>query len=350
MSLSVCILPGDGIGPEVTASAVRVLQQVCENAGTSLETASQPFGGAAIDTTGEPLPPATLEACKAADGVLLGAVGGPQYDAAARAGAPRPEQGLLALRQEMGLFANLRPSRLFPTLEGASPLREKIVRGTDILVVRELTGGLYFGDRREGDEEALDTLPYSRAEIERVAWTAFEAARGRRGKLCSVDKANVLASSRLWRKVIDDVSADFPEVEVKHVLVDAMAMHLVTRPSSFDVVVTENLFGDILSDELSAVVGSIGLAPSASLGAPDTPGVFEPIHGSAPDIAGTGKANPIGTILSAAMLLRFAAGMEDAAKSIEDAVETVLREGLRPFDLGGTAGTEDVTAAILKAL
>ena len=348
MTYTITVLPGDGIGPEVTAAAETVLAAVAKRFDLDIATKSMPFGGAGIDETGEPLPGDTRAACLASDAVLLGAVGGPKYDAAAREGAPRPEQGLLALRKAMNLFANLRPSRLFPGLEGASPLRPELIAGTDILVVRELTGGLYFGDRQEGSSFAQDTLPYSREEVERLVRAGFEAARLRGKKLTSVDKSNVLATSRLWRTVVDDLSAEYTDIEVEHVLVDAMAMHLVTKPSSFDVVVTENLFGDILSDELSSIVGSIGLAPSASLGTPGTPGLYEPIHGSAPDIAGQGVANPLGTILSTAMLLRYSLGQEDAAVCIEDAVEAVLDAGLRSKDLGGDAGTEEVTRAVLE--
>ncbi|GGY36409.1 3-isopropylmalate dehydrogenase [Parvularcula lutaonensis] len=348
--MKVVILPGDGIGPEVCETAVTVLRAACASSNIALDTEEHAFGGAAIDQYGDPLPPATLEACLGADAVLLGAVGGPRYDEAAKKGAPRPEAGLLALRREMGLFANLRPSRLFEGLEEASPLRKSVVADTDILVVRELTGGLYFGEREEGSDRALDRLPYSREEVERVARTAFEAARGRKGLLTSVDKANVLATSRLWRGVVEDVHKSYPDVRLEHVLVDAMAMHLVTHPSRFDVVVTENLFGDILSDELSAVVGSIGLAPSASLGEAGKPGLYEPIHGSAPDIAGLGIANPIGAILSAAMLLRHSAGEETAAASIEAAVAWCLADGLRTHDLGGSASTKDALDAVLSAL
>ncbi|WP_031549890.1 3-isopropylmalate dehydrogenase [Parvularcula oceani] len=350
MSLHVTVLPGDGIGPEVTDAALRVLAAVCEAENIGLRTETRHFGGAAIDATGEPLPEETKEACLSADAVLLGAVGGPKWDEAAKSGAPRPEKGLLGIRSAMGLFANLRPSRLFAGLENASPLRPERVAGTDILVVRELTGGVYFGAKEEGTDRATDLMPYSREEVERVARVAFEAAKGRRGRLTSVDKANVLATSRLWRSVIEDLSGDYPEVTVDHVLVDAMAMHLVTHPADFDVVVTENLFGDILSDELSAVVGSIGLAASASLGEPGRPGLYEPIHGSAPDIAGRGIANPAGSILSVALLLRHSAGQEAAASHIERAVSAVLEQGLRTADLGGSASTEAFTEAVLEAL
>ena len=350
MSLSVTVLPGDGVGPEVTDVAVRVLSAACRAEGIDLDTQVRDFGGAAIDAHGAPLPDSTREACLASDAVLLGAVGGPKWDAAAKSGGPRPETGLLALRSAMGLYANLRPSRLFPGLTGASPLRGDIVEGTDILIVRELTGGVYFGDHTEGTDRASDLMPYSRAEVARVALVAIQAARGRSGRVTSVDKANVLATSRLWRTVVDDLAADAPDVAIEHVLVDAMAMHLVTRPASFDVIVTENLFGDILSDELSAIVGSVGLAPSASLGAPGTPGLYEPIHGSAPDIAGAGIANPIGAVLSAAMLLRHSGGREAGAARIERAVERALREGLRTRDLGGDATTADAEAAVMRYL
>ncbi|MEM7740471.1 MAG: 3-isopropylmalate dehydrogenase, partial [Pseudomonadota bacterium] len=344
-------LPGDGIGPEVTSAALRVLGRVCADSGVDLEAKPYPFGGAGIDAHGDPLPAATKEACLSTDAVLLGAVGGPSYDKAARDhGAPRPELGLLSLRKAMGLFANLRPSRIFPGLEDASPLRKEIVLETDILVVRELTGGVYFGERQEGEEVATDLMTYSRKEVDRVARVAFEAAKKRRGRLASVDKANVLATSRLWRKTVDGLTTDYPDIAIEHVLVDAMAMHLVTKPTAFDVVVTENLFGDVLSDELSAIVGSIGLAPSASLGEPGSPGLYEPIHGSAPDIAGLGIANPIGAILSGAMLLRHSADMDEAATLIEAAVSKTLEAGLRTKDLGGQAGTEEATEAILSAL
>ena len=350
MTIKITVLPGDGIGPEVSEAAEQVLENVAKLFDLQIEATRHAFGGAGVDETGEPLPEATKEACLTSDAVLLGAVGGPKYDEAARQGAPRPEQGLLAIRKAMNLFANLRPSRLFAGLESASPLRPELIAGTDILVVRELTGGLYFGDRKEGDSFAQDSLPYSREEVERVARAGFDAAMLRGKKLTSVDKANVLATSRLWRQVVDDLAADYPEVEVEHILVDAMAMHLVTKPAHFDVVVTENLFGDILSDELSAVVGSIGLAPSASLGTPGAPGLYEPIHGSAPDIAGQGIANPMGAILSTAMLLRYSLGEEMAASAIETAVQKTLSDGIRTKDLGGDAGTAMVTDAVLERL
>ena len=344
--MKVVVLAGDGIGPEVTDAAVAVLRAVRPD--TVFE--DHLIGGAAIDAGGEPLPGATRQACLAADAVLLGAVGGPSYDEAARRGAPRPEAGLLSLRKAMGLYANLRPSRLFAGLEDASPLRPERAAGTDALIVRELTGGVYFGEKREGTDAASDLMPYSREEVERVARVAFEAARGRRGRLVSVDEANVLATSRLWRAVVEEVAADYADVTLTHALVDAMAMHLVTHPSDYDVIVTENLFGDVLSDELSAVVGSLGVAPSASLGAPGAPGLYEPIHGSAPDIAGRGVANPVGAILSAALLLRHSGGDEAAAARIERAVALVIEQGLRPPDLGGTARTSTVTQAVLDAL
>lgn len=350
MSLRVAVLPGDGVGPEVAGAASRVLDAACRAEGVGLRAEEHAFGGAAIDAHGAPLPDATRAACLASDAVLLGAVGGPRWDEAARRGGPRPEAGLLALRAAMGLFANLRPSRLFPGLATASPLRPEVVEGTDVLVVRELTGGIYFGDKQEGTDKASDLCPYSRAEVARVALVAFEAARARSGRVTSVDKANVLATSRLWRTVVDELAADAPDVTVEHQLVDAMAMHLVTRPASFDVVVTENLFGDVLSDELSAIVGSVGLAPSASLGARGAPGLYEPVHGSAPDIAGAGVANPVGAVLSAAMLLRHSGASLAGAARIERAVEDALSDGLRTRDLGGDASTADAEAAILGRL
>lgn len=350
MSFRVTVLPGDGIGPEVAAAAVEVMTAAARLENFEIAFEHRDFGGAAIDSSGDPFPDDTLKSCQGADAVLLGAVGGPTYDEAARKGVPRPESGLLALREKLGLFANLRPSRLFRGVEAASPLRSEIVEGLDVLVVRELTGGVYFGERTEGRENALDTMPYSRDEVERVVRVAFEAARLRKSRLTSVDKANVLATSRLWRATVDDLASEYSDVSVEHVLVDAMAMHLVTHPARFDVVVTENLFGDILSDELSAIAGSIGLAASASLGASGTPAVYEPIHGSAPDIAGLGIANPIGSILSGAMLFRQSGMSETGADRIEAAVAAALDDGLRTRDIGGSATTEDAVRAILARL
>lgn len=342
--LRIAVLPGDGIGPEVTAAAVEVLAAACAIGGLALEAEVVPFGGAAIDACGLPLPEATLAAARSSQGVLLGAVGGARWDDA----PVRPEQGLLALRQRLGVFANLRPVRVLRGMEDISPVRR--AAGMDLVIVRELTGGLYFGAREEGEDRASDQCVYTRGEIERVVRLAFSLARGRSGRLVSVDKANVLATSRLWRQVVNGLAAQEPGVSVEHLLVDAMAMHLVTDPCRFDVVVTENLFGDVLSDEAGAVAGSIGLAASASLGAPGAPGIFEPIHGSAPDIAGQGIANPAGAMLSAALLLRHGAARSDLAECIEEAVEGVIADGVRTRDLGGEATTEAFTQAVLGAL
>ncbi|MEM9233800.1 MAG: 3-isopropylmalate dehydrogenase [Pseudomonadota bacterium] len=323
MTLRLVLLPGDGIGPEVTGAAEQVLRAVCEMADVSLVTESHALGGVAIDEYGDPLPPDTLAACKAANGILLGAVGGPKWDGQKL----RPEQGLLRLRGELGLYANLRPVKVFEGLEHLSPVRN--VAGMDIVIVRELTGGIYFGERQEGEEIASDLCTYSAEEARRLLEVGYRTAAIREGRLTSVDKANVLATSRLWRREAEKLKTDHPDVSLDHELVDAMAMHLVTRPGEFDVVVTENLFGDILSDEAAAISGSIGLAASASLGAPDAPGLYEPIHGSAPDIAGQGVANPCGAILSGAMFLRFSAGREDLATQIEHAVEAALKDNVR---------------------
>ena len=341
MPITIAVLPGDGIGPETVREAVRVLAAAGTAFDVTFETTEHPFGGAAIDAVGEPLPAATLAACRAADAVLKGAVGGPRWDT----GTVRPEQGLLALRAGLGVFANVRPIRRW-TRRTTSPLRPELTEGIDLVVVRELTGGLYFGARELREDRAYDTCLYTRVEVERIARRAFELARGRRGLLCSVDKANVLDSSKLWRRVVDEVSADYPDVHLSHQLVDSMAMKLVEAPADYDVVVTENMFGDILSDLAASVAGGIGLAPSASVGG-DGPGLYEAIHGSAPDIAGTGRANPAATILSAAMLLRDA-GHARAAGAIEAAVTATLDEGPATPDLGGTATTEQLGAAIAE--
>lgn len=345
MSFDIVLLPGDGVGPEVTGVAVKVLEKVCEGTDFSFTTSSHDFGGIAIDNHGDPYPASTRAACGVADAILLGAVGGPKWDLA----EVRPEQGLLAIRKELELFANLRPTQVFKGLENASPLTSDRIAGTDFLIVRELTGGLYFGDRTEGDETALDTCAYSRAEVERVARIAFEAAQGRNKRLTSVDKANVLATSRLWRKTVESIKSDYPDVTVEHQLVDAMAMHLIRRPSDFDVILTENLFGDILSDEASVLSGSIGLGGSASLGV-GSRGLYEPIHGSAPDIAGQDLANPGGAILSAAMLLRYSAGRPDLADRIDQAVAKALEDGARSKDLGGELGCRAFGDAVIAAL
>jgi 3-isopropylmalate dehydrogenase len=331
-------LPGDGIGPEILPAAQRVLDTVADD----LTYEQHLFGGASIDAHGTALTDDVLEACRGADAVLLAAVGGPKWDQ----GGPRPEQGLLGLRKGMGLFANLRPVKPIPALAGASPLKD--VSGVDLLVVRELTGGIYFGDKEEGSEHASDLCSYSRAEVERIARVAFAAARSR---VTSVDKANVLATSRLWRTVITELhSREFPNVELQHLLVDNAAMQLVSAPRHFEVIVTENMFGDILSDEASMLTGSIGLLPSASLGESGAPGLFEPVHGSAPDIAGQGIANPLAMILSAAMLLRHGLGRDAEAGRIEAAVEAALADGLRTADLGGSATTDEATDAVLGRL
>jgi 3-isopropylmalate dehydrogenase len=335
-------LPGDGIGPEVLAAALRVLDAVAPD----LEYEEHLIGGASIDAHGTALPDETLAACRAADAVLLAAVGGPKWDTT-DPDKPRPEQGLLGLRAGLGLFANLRPVRPLPALYDASPLRREIIERTNLLVVRELTGGIYFGDKGRAGGRAHDVCSYTEAEIERIARVAFRAARSR---VTSVDKANVLETSRLWREVVMRVHADeFPNIELEHVLVDNAAMQLVAAPRHFEVIVTENMFGDILSDEAAMLTGSIGLLPSASLG-DGGPGLFEPVHGSAPDIAGQGIANPLAMILSAAMMLRHGLGRDDAAAKVESAVDSALDAGLRTRDLGGDATTAAATDAVLEEL
>ena len=334
-SFRITLLPGDGIGPEITAVARQLLDAVSNRHGFGLVYDEQPMGGAAIDATGQPLPASTLEACKQADAVLLAAIGSPQYDSLPR--EQRPETGLLALRSGLGLFANLRPVKILPSLVEASTLKREVIEGVDLLVVRELTGGVYFGTPKgrvesEGQVRAFNTMAYSDHEIDRIAKVGFELASQRRGKLCSVDKANVLDVSQLWRDRVEAIHADFPSVELSHMYVDNAAMQLVRAPKQFDVVLTSNLFGDILSDEAAMLTGSIGMLPSASLGA-SGPGLFEPIHGSAPDIAGQDKANPMAMVLSAAMLLRVALKQEAAAADLEAAVDTVLNAGYRTGDL-----------------
>ena len=350
----IVLLPGDGIGPEIVDATRRVLEALGE-----LELEQQLMGGCSIDAHGTALTDEVLDACRAADAVLLGAVGGPKWDTTDPE-APRPEQGLLGLRKGMGLYANLRPVRPSPALVGASPLREERIAGTDLLVVRELTGGIYFGDSGRDGDFAHDTCEYSAAEIERIARVGFDAARrrgeasARKPRLTSVDKANVLETSRLWREVVSGLAGDYPDVELDHLLVDNAAMQLVSRPAEFDVIVTENLFGDILSDESAMLTGSLGMLPSASLGAEGDPGLFEPGHGSAPDIAGEGTANPLATFLSAAMMLRHSLARPDDAARIEAAVDAVLEQGLRTPDLAApgepTVGTEEITAAVLTQL
>lgn len=330
----IVIIPGDGIGVEITAAALNVAKAAADKCGFSFSYEIRQAGGAAIDKFGVPLPEATIAACRQADGVLLGAVGGPEWDHVAP--ELRAEKAILGLRKELGLYANLRPIKVFPALAGQSPLKPELVSSVDILIVRELNGGIYYGDKKEaaiidGVEKASDSEVYSRPEIERIVRMACRAAAGRRGRVMSVDKANVLAASRLWRKVAVEVAQEFPQIELNHMYVDNCAMQLVLNPGSFDVLVTSNLFGDILSDEAAVLSGSIGLLPSASLG--DGTGLYEPIHGSAPDIAGKGIANPLGTILSAAMLFRYSLGNSQAAAMMEQAVEQVLADGYRTQDI-----------------
>ncbi|MFN2465091.1 MAG: 3-isopropylmalate dehydrogenase [Candidatus Dormibacteria bacterium] len=349
----VVVLPGDGIGPEVTEHALAVLERVSAITGAELVIESRLIGGVAIEAEGTPLSEETVAICQRADAVLLGAVGGPPWDHLT--GEMRCESGLLRLRRELGVFANLRPVRVHPALAQRSTLKPEVIEGVDMLVVRELTGGVYFGQPRgrEGSgpsETARDSMVYTRAEIERVARVAFELARGRRRKLTSVDKQNVLVSSRLWRDVVSELAAEYPDVELEHQLVDACAMRLIRAPRDFDVVVTENLFGDILTDEAAMLTGSLGMLPSASLGEPNTTGLYEPIHGSAPDIAGQGTANPLGSILCVAMMLRSSLDMAGAAEAVEGAVDDVVEAGILTLDLGGSASTADVAAAVMSAL
>ncbi|MFO7305381.1 MAG: 3-isopropylmalate dehydrogenase [Gammaproteobacteria bacterium] len=329
----IVVLPGDGIGPEVTAEATRVLEAVAKRYGHDFRFESHLIGGAAIDATGSALPPETVSACTTSDAVLLGAVGGPKWsDPSAKV---RPEQGLLALRKALNVFANLRPVSVFPALLDASTIKPEVLRGTDIVVVRELTGGIYFGEKTRTEHSASDVCSYTVAEIERVTRVAGKLARSRRKSLVSIDKANVLETSRLWRSTVERVMrTEFPDVKLEHMLVDAAAMHLIRRPASFDVLLTENMFGDILTDEASMLAGSLGMLPSASLGA-STLGLYEPIHGSAPDIAGKGVANPYGTILSAAMLLRHSLGLEREARAVEEAVAAAVSAGVLTADLAG---------------
>ena len=350
----IVVLPGDGIGPEIVSAAQRVLDAV-----GSFSYEEHPIGGTAIDAEGNALPEATLDACRSSDAVLLGAVGGPKWDTT-DPDKPRPEQGLLGLRKGLGLYANLRPVKPIEALLDSSPLRRERIAGTDLLVIRELTGGIYFGRKQREPDSALDECVYSREEVERITLAAFDAARRRAGdggapRVTSVDKANVLETSRLWREVVSGLASENADVEVDHMLVDNAAMQLVSDPSRFDVIVTENMFGDILSDEAAMLTGSLGMLPSASLG-DGGPGVSEPVHGSAPDIAGTGVANPLATFLSAAMMLRHGLGDGEAAARVEAAVEAALGDGLRTADLHTGAdgerrvGTEEMTEAVLAAL
>lgn len=357
MELNIALLRGDGIGPEIVDSAVKVLGKTAELFGHKINFTPYLIGGAAYDETGEPLPQETVDGCIASDSVLLGAVGGYKWDDLP--GDKRPEKALLGIRSALGLYTNLRPAKLYPALRSASPLKESLVgEGFDLLIVRELTGGIYFGDRgfREGKygQEAYDTEAYSVTEIERIGRAAFEAAMKRRKRLCSVDKANVLETSRLWRKTMHALSEEYPEVEYSDMFVDNAAMQLVRDPSQFDVIVTSNMFGDILSDEASQITGSIGMLASASLGS-STRGLYEPIHGSAPDIAGQDRANPIATILSAAMMLRYSFGLAQEADAIENAVDRVLEAGYRTADIIGDSAASPLTCSemtenIIKAL
>jgi 3-isopropylmalate dehydrogenase len=345
----IALLPGDGIGPEIVAAARRLLDSVGD-----FSYEEHVVGGASIDARGIGLTDDVLDACRAADAVLLGAVGGPKWDTT-DPDAPRPEQALLGLRKGLGLFANLRPVRPSPALAASSPLRPDLIAGTDLLVVRELTGGIYFGEKTRTDTSASDQCIYTSDEVDRIARVAFESARRRRGRVTSVDKANVLETSRLWREVVSGVAAEYPDVELDHMLVDNAAMQLVANPSRFDVILAENMFGDILSDEAAMLTGSLGMLPSASLGAAG-PGLFEPVHGSAPDIAGQGVANPLATFLSVAMLLRDGLGMTAAADRVDTAVEAALSSGARTPDVATGAegerdvGTAEMTDAVLGGL
>ncbi len=356
----IAVIPGDGIGPEVTNSTRFILETIAAKFGHEFQFEELLAGGIAIDATGEPLPPATVMACRRSDAVLLGAVGGPQWDTLP--GDKRPERALLGLRSELGLYANLRPAVLHPALASACPLHPTIAaKGIDIMFVRELTGGMYFGDhgRREGTygPEAYDTECYSVFEVERIARSAFELARGRRKKLLSVDKANVLESARLWRETVLKVAEEYPDIQLEHLYVDNASMQLIRRPFDFDVVVTTNMFGDILSDEAAQITGSIGMLPSASLGRPGTPGMYEPIHGSAPDIAGKDIANPLAAILSSAMMLRLSFGLEKEAAAIENAITSVLAAGYRTGDIARpeddrakVLGTRAITVLVAEAI
>ncbi|WP_182657554.1 3-isopropylmalate dehydrogenase [Stenotrophomonas lacuserhaii] len=352
MHAEIVVLPGDGIGPEVAAAAVAVLEAVATRFNHTFNFNEHDIGGIAIDRHGEPLPASTLDACRAADAILLGAVGGPKWsDPNAKV---RPEQGLLAIRRALGLYANLRPVRPHEAALGASPIKAELLRGVDFVVVRELTGGIYFGEKTRTADTASDLCSYSVVEIERVLRSAFQLARQRRGRVTSVDKANVLETSRLWRDVATRLGREeFADVALEHQLVDSMAMHLLAKPREYDVIVTENMFGDILTDEASMLAGSLGLLPSASLGEPGAVGIYEPIHGSAPDIAGKGIANPYATIFSAAMLLRHSLGLEAEAAAVEAAVHAALDAGVFTADLaaaGAAVSTTQATAAVLERL
>lgn len=345
MTKRIIALPGDGIGKEIMDSALRILSEVMVQEELDFDIQEYPFGGAGIDSEGDPLPEKTLKACETADAILLGAIGGPKWDHAPK----RPEQGLLGLRKALGLFANIRPIIVPDAVVHLSPLKEENVKGVDFIVVRELTGGIYFGEKRLAEDQASDLCTYTKAEIQRIIRKAFEIARTRNKKVTSVDKANVLSTSKLWRQTAEEVAQEFPDCTLEHQLVDSAAMVMITRPKDFDVIVTENLFGDILSDEASVIPGSLGMMPSASH-SEGGPSLYEPIHGSAPDIAGQDSANPMSMILSAAMMLRQSFGMEETAQKIEAACDRVMNAGVLTKDLGGNAGTQEFTNAVLHEL
>lgn len=345
MTKKIVALAGDGIGPEIMEAGLEVLASIAKKTGFDYEIFKQPFGGAGIDATGHPLPESTLKAAREADAILLAAIGSPQYDNA----TVRPEQGLLALRKELNLYANIRPVKIFDSLKHLSPLKPERIAGVDFVVVRELTGGIYFGDHILEEKSARDINDYSYEEVERIIRKAFEIAKGRNKVVTSIDKQNVLATSKLWRKVAEEVAKDFPDVILEHQLVDSAAMLMITNPAKFDVIVTENLFGDILSDESSVLSGTLGVMPSASH-SENGPSLYEPIHGSAPDIAGLGIANPISMILSVAMMLRDSFGRYEDANRIEDAVEATLAAGMLTRDIGGEASTKEMTEAIIERL
>ena len=345
MTKKIVALAGDGIGPEIMEAGLEVLASIAKKTDFDIEIVKQPFGGAGIDAIGHPLPEATLKAAREADAILLAAIGSPQYDNA----TVRPEQGLLALRKELNLYANIRPVKIFDSLKHLSPLKPERIAGVDFLVVRELTGGIYFGDHILEEKKARDINDYSYKEVERIIRKAFEIARSRRKILTSIDKQNVLATSKLWRRVAEEVAKDYPDVTLEHQLVDSAAMLMITNPAKFDVIVTENLFGDILSDESSVLSGTLGVMPSASH-SENGPSLYEPIHGSAPDIAGLGIANPISMILSVAMMLRDSFGRYEDADRIEQAVEATLAAGILTRDIGGQASTKEMTEAIIERL
>ena len=345
MTKKIVALAGDGIGPEIMEAGLEVLEALAEKTGFDYEIDRRPFGGAGIDVTGHPLPEATLKAAREADAILLAAIGSPQYDNA----TVRPEQGLLALRKDLNLYANIRPVKIFDSLKHLSPLKPERIADVDFVVVRELTGGIYFGDHILEEKKAQDINDYSYEEVERIIRKAFEIARSRRKILTSIDKQNVLATSKLWRRVAEEVAKDYPDVTLEHQLVDSAAMLMITNPAKFDVIVTENLFGDILSDESSVLSGTLGVMPSASH-SENGPSLYEPIHGSAPDIAGLGIANPISMILSVAMMLRDSFGRYEDAERIEEAVEATLAAGILTRDIGGQASTKEMTEAIIERL